>query len=157
MGVGWNEENVKSHFERIPERAIGQIVTTKMPAVIENVANNPLFADWPASERGKIGSKVSFIGVPIKERDRVIGTLTIDRVWDGRADFRFDEDVRFLAMIANLVGQTVRLHDVVARDRERLMAEQSRLAKELSATLSTDREPRQKGILGESEAIPLRS
>src|SRR5208282_4864897 len=87
------------------------------------------------------------------ERDRVIGTLTIDRVWDGSADFRFDEDVRFLAMIANLVGQTVRLHEVVARDRERLMTEQSRLAKELSATRATDREPRQQGILGESEAI----
>jgi len=83
----------------------------------------------------------------------VIGTLTIDRVWDGSADFRFDEDVRFLAMIANLVGQTVRLHEVVARDRERLMTEQSRLAKELSATRATDREPRQQGILGESEAI----
>jgi Nif-specific regulatory protein len=56
-------------------------------------------------------------------------------------------------MIANLVGQTVRLHDVVARDRERLMAEQSRLAKELSATRATDREPRQQGILGESAVI----
>jgi Nif-specific regulatory protein len=56
-------------------------------------------------------------------------------------------------MIANLVGQTVRLHDFVARDRERLMAEQSRLAKELSATRATDREPRQQGILGESAAL----
>lgn len=153
VGVGWSEENAKSHFDEIPERAIGQIVTTKMPVVVENVATNPLFVDWPANERGKTGSKVSFIGVPIKERDRVMGTLTIDRVWDGHVDFRFDEDVRFLAMIANLVGQTVRLHDVVARDRERLMAEQSRLAKELSASLATDREPRLQGIIGESEAI----
>jgi Nif-specific regulatory protein len=153
VGVGWNEENAESHFDRIPERAIGQIVTTKMPVVIENVANNPLFADWPDAERGKIGSKISFIGVPIKERDRVIGTLTIDRIWDGSAEFRFDEDVRFLAMIANLMGQTVRVHEVIARDRERLMTEQSRLAKELSATRATDREPRQQGILGESEAI----
>ena len=56
-------------------------------------------------------------------------------------------------MIANLMGQTVRLHEVIARDRERLMTEQSRLAKELSATRATDREPRQQGILGESEAI----
>lgn len=153
VGLGWNEENAKTHFDRIPERAIGQIVTTKMPVVIENVANNPLFADWSASERGKTDSRVSFIGVPIKERDRVIGTLTIDRVWDGRADFRFDEDVRFLAMIANLVGQTVRLHDVVLRDRERLMSEQRRLEKELSETVPTEREPRLKGIIGESDAI----
>ncbi len=153
VGLGWNEENAKTHFDRIPERAIGQIVTTKMPVVIEDVAKNPLFADWSASERGKTNSRVSFIGVPIKERDRVIGTLTIDRIWDGRADFRFDEDVRFLAMIANLVGQTVRLHDVVLRDRERLMAEQHRLEKELSESAPAEREPRLKGIIGESDAI----
>ena len=153
VGLGWNEENAKSHFERIPERAIGQIVTTKMPVVIENVARNPLFSDWPATEQGKNELKVSFIGVPIKERDRVIGTLTIDRIWDGRANFRFDEDVRFLAMIANLVGQAVRLHNVVARDRERLMVEQSRLAKELSGTVVADHEPRMRGIIGDSVAI----
>ena len=153
VGVGWNEENAKSHFDRIPERAIGQIVTTKMPVVVENVATNPLFSDWPFTEKGKTESKVSFIGVPIKERDRVIGTLTIDRIWDGHANFRFDEDVRFLAMIANLVGQSVRLHNAVVRDRERLMAEQSRLAKELSETIATDHEPRMRGIIGESEAI----
>jgi len=153
MGVGWNEENAKSHFDQIPEQAIGQIVTTKMPVVVENIAKNPLFSDWPFSEQGKTEAKVSFIGVPIKERDRVIGTLTIDRVWDGRANFRFDEDVRFLAMIANLVGQAVRLHNVVVRDRERLMAEQSRLAKELSETTATDHDARTRGIIGESEAI----
>jgi len=155
VGVGWNEENAKSHFDRIPERAIGQIVTTKMPVVVENVATHPLFSGWQSSEQAKTsGSRTSFIGVPIKERDRVIGTLTIDRVWDGRANFRFDEDVRFLAMIANLVGQAVRLHNVVARDRERLMAEQSRLAKELSETAAADHhEPRMRGIIGESEAI----
>lgn len=153
VGAGWNEENAKTYFDRIPERAIGQIVTTKMPVVVENVAKNPLFSGWSPIERGKKDSKVSFIGVPIKERDRVIGTLTIDRVWDGRAYFRFDEDVRFLAMIANLVGQTVRLHNVVARDRERLMAEQSRLAKELSGAHASGRESRAGGIMGESEAI----
>ena len=153
VGVGWNEENAKTHFDRIPERAIGQIVTTKMPVVIENVAANPLFAEWRATERGRNGSTVSFIGVPIKARDRVVGTLTIDRVWDGHANFRFDEDVRFLAMIANLVGQTVRLHDVVVRDRERLMSEQSRLAKGLSETLATDGDQRVPGIIGESDAI----
>lgn len=153
VGLGWNEENAKSYFERMPERAIGQIVTTKMPVVVENVASNPLFADWPDAGRDKTDSKISFIGVPIKERDRVIGTLTIDRVWDGLTTFRLDEDVRFLVMIANLVGQTVRLHDVISRDRERLMNEQRRLEKELSASVKTDREAGLQDIVGGSEAI----
>jgi len=153
VGLGWNEVNAKSHLARIPERALGQIVATKMPVVIENVATNPLFTDWSVAEWGETDSVVSFIGVPIKERDQVIGTLTIDRVRDGRADFRFDEDVRFLVMIANLVGQTIRLHKIVGRDRERLMTEQRRLEKEFSESTKAERETDVRGIIGGSPAI----
>lgn len=154
VGVGWSEDHAKAYFERLPERAIGQIVATKMPVVIEDVAKNPLFSEWYAAEREPTDCRISFIGVPIKERDKVIGTLTIDRIWDNRANFRLDEDVRFLVMIANLVGQTVRLHSVIGRDRERLMDEQRRLEKELSGTSGTaDREVKLRGVVGQSEAI----
>ncbi|REF88908.1 Nif-specific regulatory protein [Methylovirgula ligni] len=154
VGVGWSEDHAKAYFERLPERAIGQIVATKMPVVIEDVAKNPLFSEWYAAEREPTDCRISFIGVPIKEREKVIGTLTIDRIWDNRANFRLDEDVRFLVMIANLVGQTVRLHNVIGRDRERLMDEQRRLEKELSGTAGTgDREVKVRGVVGQSEAI----
>jgi Nif-specific regulatory protein len=100
-------------------------------------------------------TRVSFIGVPIRSDARVVGTLTIDRVRDGRSNFRFDADVRFLTMIANLIGQTVKLHRVVARDRERLMAESHRLQKELLELKPTRERKRVRvdGIIGESPAI----
>lgn len=153
VGLGWTERNAKSHFDRLPERAIGQIVTTKMPVVVKNVADNPLFSDWSAEEWGDSDGRVSFVGVPIKERDRVLGTLTLDRIWDERATVRLDEDVRFLVMIANLIGQTVRLHDVIGRDRERLLTNQRRLEKELSETARPERDLRTHGIVGSSSAI----
>ena len=155
VGSGWSESNAKSHFELLPQLAIGQIVATKMPLVVENVANDPLFEDWVAAEHWPGAQRISFIGVPIKEREKVVGTLTIDRISDGRTSFKFDEDVRFLAMIANLVGQTVRLHDVINRDRQRLMGEQRRLEKELSETIKPGRDQglRMRGIVGDSDAI----
>lgn len=153
VGVGWDEETAKDHFNRLPERAIGQIVTTKMPVVVENVASNPLFAGWRELEWGHSASRVSFIGVPIKIRDKVIGTLTLDRVWAEHAEHALDQDVRYLAMIANLVGQTIRLHDVVGRDRGRLLSEQNRLEKELSATAKIEREAGLRDIIGNSQAI----
>ncbi len=152
VGLGWTEKNAKIYFDRLPERAIGQIVTTKMPVVVGNVADNPLFDDWSAAEWGE-ASRVSFIGVPIKDRERVVGTLTLDRTWDAQSTFRLDEDVRFLVMIANLVGQTVRLHELIARDRERLMSAQRLLAKELSETVRPERDPGPAGIVGDSQAI----
>ncbi len=156
VGAGWNEGTDGRYRARLPEKAIGQIVATAIPLVVENVAAHPLFNTTDVAALGAAeGTTVSFIGVPIRIGSRVVGTLTIDRVWDGRAVFRLDSDVRFLTMIANLIGQTVQLHRVVSRDRERLMAESHRLQKQLSE-LKPARERKKvriEGIIGDSPVI----
>ena len=128
----------RAQFDKLPEQVIGRIVVTQMPLVIEDVGQDPLFSgsSWDP-EDGDI-ARISFVGVPIKDRGQVLGTLTIDRLWrasEGQAfrfqAFRFDDDVRFLTMVANLLGQTVRLQHLVARDRERLLLERNRLQKAL--------------------------
>ncbi|WP_395665814.1 nif-specific transcriptional activator NifA [Methylocella sp.] len=154
VGSGWSEENAKLYFDRLPERAIGQIVTTKMPLVVENVSASPLFqgsnlAGWGPGDT----EAFSLIGVPIKDGDEVVGTLTVDRNHINRANVRFDHDVRFLTMIANLVGQTVRLQKLVARDRERLMEENARLEKSARPRSPEPRFTGIEGIVGDSPAV----
>ncbi len=155
VGIGWNEGTDERYRARLPETAIRQIIATAVPLVAEDVATHPLFTT-DATALGADGDvRVSFIGVPIRIGAKVVGTLTIDRVWDGRSVFRLDNDVRFLTMIANLIGQTVQLHRVVSRDRDRLMAESYRLQKELS-DLKPARERKKvliKGIVGDSPAL----
>ncbi len=154
IGSGWRETAAKRSLDEVPQQAIGQIVTTRMPLVIRNVANDPLFADWPIAEQTVDGTICSFIGVPIKSDDLVSGTLTIDRVGDSQSQIWLDEDVRFLTMVANLIGQSAQLHAVVARDRDRLILEQHRLAKALSDTAAESRQAAKvKGIVGDSPAI----
>src|SRR3974390_1812530 len=155
VGMGWNEGTDERYRARLPETAIGQIVATAVPLVVEDVATHPLFTTDAIALGAADGVRVSFIGVPIRIGTKVVGTLTIDRVWDGRSVFRLDNDVRFLTMIANLIGQTVQLHRVVSRDRDRLMAESYRLQKELSE-LKPARERKKvhiKGIVGDSPAL----
>ncbi|WP_373061416.1 nif-specific transcriptional activator NifA [Zavarzinia sp.] len=156
VGSGWSEATAKRYFERLPERAIGRIVVTKTALVVENAAYDPLFSDLDFSTWGPKGLSYSFIGVPIKERDKVIGTLTIDRNWSEQPHFRYDEDVRFLTMVATLVGQQVRLQRLIAQDRQRLIAEQHRLAKVLEENVRPLRPVGPvpvKGIVGDSPAI----
>ncbi|MCD0420526.1 nif-specific transcriptional activator NifA [Rubrivivax sp. JA1024] len=156
VGVGWNEGSDNRYRARLPQKAIDQIVATSVPLVADNVSSHPMFTAADALALGATEEiRVSFIGVPIRIDSRVVGTLSIDRVRDGRSHFRMDADVRFLTMVANLIGQTVKLHRVVARDRERLMAESHRLQKELSE-LKPERERKRvkvDGIVGESPAI----
>jgi GAF domain-containing protein len=111
----------------MPKKAIGQVVATAMPFVVPDAAAYPLFepADLAALGADK-GGIVSFIGVPIRNGFKVVGTLTIDRAFDPHSTSRLDFDVRFLVMIANLIGQRVELHQMLARDRDRLIAESHR-------------------------------
>jgi Nif-specific regulatory protein len=154
VGIGWTEQQAHRYFARLPERAVGQVVTTQMPVVIHNIANSPLFAGWERSEPVVSGARVSFIGVPIKDGDKVIGTLTIEQVWDENTTYHAaDEDVRFLTMVANLIGQTVRLMDLIGRDRERLMNQQRLLEKERSSETGAERLPSARGIVGSSPAL----
>ena len=154
VGAGWSEEPLRQSPQRYPERAIGQIVATDVPLVVHNVADHDLFDATDVAALTSDGAKVSFMGVPIRAGDKVVGTLTVDRIWDGESVFRFDSDVRFLVMIANLIGQTVKLHRVVARDRDRLIEESHRLQKEITKLQPTPTsKPRVSGIIGESPAI----
>ena len=154
VGIGWREEQAHSWFDRLPERAVGQIVATKMPVVVPNVAVSPLFAGWERTEPTPEGTRISFIGVPIKERDHVIGTLTIEQMWDETTTYHAaDEDVRFLTMVANLIGQTVRLMELVGRDRERLMDQQRLLEKGIAQQSADEKLPKVGGIVGSSAAL----
>jgi Nif-specific regulatory protein len=127
------------------------------------MGTHALFADWNAAQKEDAaegaGRSFSFVGVPIKDRNDVIGTITIEKHNVGKhqadvdSELSLDEDVRFLAMVANLVGQTVRLQRMVARDRDRLMAESHRLEKQLEVRTAPDRNLPVAGIIGESRAI----
>lgn len=161
--TGWMPQIAGQIRARVPQRAIDQIVATATPLVVQDVSVDPLFLGHEELFEPVDQATVSFIGVPIKADTRVIGTLSIDRVWDGSALFRFDEDVRFLTMVANLVGQAVRLHEMVAGDRDRLIAETHRLEKALgeekNQTEDNGRaeaptgEAQVTGILGESPLV----
>ena len=155
VGSGCSEDGAKRYFERIPERAIGCIVATGMPLVVADIRDEPLFAGSNFSDSESSQGEVAFIGVAVKDRGKVTGTLTIDRERCGQPYFRIDQDVRFLSMVANLVGQAVRLQRLIARDRERLLEDRNRLEKsiESAAPPIQDRTDELSGIVGESAAI----
>ncbi len=156
VGAGWSEESSERYRERMPKKAIGQVIATGMPFVVPNVAAHPLFEPADIAALGADnGATVSFIGVPIRIGFKVVGTLTIDRAFDPHSAFRLDFDVRFLVMIANLIGQTVELHRMLARDRERLIAESHRLQKQLAEFKPELGKGPVAGILGDSK--PMRS
>ncbi|WP_448189602.1 nif-specific transcriptional activator NifA [Azospirillum sp. sgz301742] len=113
------------------EGIIGRILKTAMPAVVPNLAEEPLFLNRTGGREDMDEQVASLVGVPIKAAGNVIGVLTIDRISDDGPTTHFGTDVRFLTMVANLIGQTVRLHRTVAEERRFMMRETFRAQKEL--------------------------
>jgi Nif-specific regulatory protein len=154
IGPGWSDVTAGkfSHHPALP--AVHRIVETKLQLVIENVADSPLFegadlSGWGACE----AAPFSILGVPIKEGDALVGVLTVVRVFGAKPYASFDRDLRFLTMIANLMGQDLRLHKIVDRDRERLMQETARPERNNHSNSVESKFRALPGILGESPAI----
>lgn len=147
--AGYFHKPGESHFMPIPQTVIDQIAATATPLVIADTSKSELFA-----EEGEPG--VCLIGVPVKANHTVLGTLSIDRSGKEGTDFTLDDDMRFLTMVANLAGQTIRLHRILSEDRQRLIDEQRRLEKSFGGSAETwPRRPstRKSHIVGESPSV----
>jgi len=139
------EESMRGRFA-VGEGVTGRIFQTEFPAIIPNVAHEPLFLNRTGAKRLLKDQAISFLGVPIKVGREVIGVLSFERNagdhWHG-----FENDLQLLVMVANLIGQSIRLHQQVASDREQLLQEKSRLQKELGGKYSLE------NVVGQSKRM----
>ncbi len=132
---GWISHDRSKPIDTLPAAVIDRIVATAMPVIVEDVTRDPLFATAAQTIIKEVGTNVSFLAVAIKTDNRVVGTLSINRTSEERVAYTFDADLRLLTMIANLVGQTVKLHRMLSADRQRLLSECSTLEKALVSCL----------------------
>ena len=131
-----NEEFKRGRFQS-GEGVTGKILQTGMPVVLHDISEEPLYLNRTGSLDDVKGTTIAFIGVPIKASKEIIGVLSIDRVAEGRGG-KFQNDVLLLTMVANLIGQAVRLNQSVVSERSQLIQEQQRLKSELHGKYSLD-------------------
>ncbi len=112
-----------------PFAAVQKVIATSIPIVAVDMADEPLLADVVATLGTLDDESVSFLCVPIKSGDRSIGALSVERTWGNDARHVFEHDLRFLFMVANMIGQAVLLQRRIAADRQTLIAENARLQK----------------------------
>lgn len=144
--TGLSQEEIDRGRFRIGEGITGRIMKTGMPIVVPDVAKEPLFLNRTGSRTLSDDQVVAFIGAPIKIGGETIGVLSVDREMQGYQG-HLQRDMRFLKMVANLIGQIVRLHQGVAAEREQLMLEKHRLQKEARPKYSLD------NVIGQSQRI----
>jgi Nif-specific regulatory protein len=129
------------------EGVTGKVVKTGEPAVVPHISDEPLFLDRTGARRDIDRKDVSFICVPIKLGNEVIGALSADRLFEEGVSF--EEDVRLLSIIASMISQAVRLRRSAQEERHRLLEENMRLQTQLKDRF------RPSNIVGKSKSMQL--
>jgi Nif-specific regulatory protein len=109
---GISELDKKKGKYRLGEGITGTVVETGRPIAVPTLGSEPKFLDRTGARRGLKQSDLSFLCVPIKAGNLVIGALSADRVAVVDAD-TLDGELRFLEAVADLIAQVVQ-----ARRRE---------------------------------------
>jgi Nif-specific regulatory protein len=100
----------------VPQKAIGRILASGDPFVVDDIAADPLFEGSIYLALAPPHIKSSFIALPIEIDGQVRGVLSVAREWEAEQEFRLDDDVQFLTAIVNMVGQSLRLQNLLEKD-----------------------------------------
>lgn len=151
--VGLTKDEIQRGRYARGEGITGLVLQSGMPKVIPDVTKEPEFLnrtgsrpieDKPANS-GEPAKPISFICVPIKEGDHIVGAINVDKPYVD--DLSLAGDTRLLTIIAGSIGQTIRIHHLLQLEKDQLLAENEQLRDNLRKRYRFD------NIIGSSPAM----
>lgn len=124
---GMSEGEKQRGRYQMNEGVTGKVVTSGKPVVVPQVSLEPLFLN--RTRKRSAGQEESFICVPVKDRRKTIGALSI--IYPFRENRNFDDSVKVLTIIASMISQSLRLAQMVEEEKAQLADENALLKREL--------------------------
>src|SRR5580658_7839387 len=127
---GLTKEEIARGKYKIGEGVTGKVMERGEPMIIPDIGKEPLFLNRTRSRGDVRRQNIAFICIPIKLKGETLGVLSVDRLFKD-ADISFEEDVRLLTAVAALIGQNLKLHQMIEKEKEELLEENRELHSEL--------------------------
>jgi Nif-specific regulatory protein len=128
---GLTEKEIQRGIYRLGEGITGKVVATGKPMAVPKVSEEPAFLDRTGARRKLEKTELSFLCVPIKAENMVVGALSVDRVAVSDED-SLDRELRFLEAVADLIAQLVLARRLQKESIAALEAENFKLRQSLS-------------------------
>jgi len=126
---GLTKEEKSKGIYSIGEGIIGQVVETGEPVVIPDISKEERFLNKiGVSKQAEKGKVMAFLCVPVIIKNEPLGTLSIHKTHGGKIDFA--HEMKFLNIIATLIGKNVSIHRKHIEELEELRKENRRLQSE---------------------------
>ena len=123
------EEPAQNIRYRVGEGITGRVVESSKPIVVPRVSREPDFLHR-ASRRSELSrEELSFVCVPILINRKAAGALGVDLRFKAERDF--DSSVKFMAVVASMIAQALKIQRAVEDERRRLISENTHLRQEL--------------------------
>ena len=123
------------------EGVVGTILKTGNSIAVECIMDEPRFL----SRLGIYNPQGAFVGVPIRIGQKVVGVLAAQPA--PSINKQLDEYQRFLEMVANLIGQSVRLSQEVALEKQEIAEERDVLRRTVRGQYGFD------NIIGHTQSM----
>lgn len=142
---GLTKEEIKRGKYKLGEGVIGKVAKQGTPIVIPDIKSESIFLNKTGSRKHEENTKVSFICVPIKIKNEILGVLSVDKHFDGTA--KFEEDLRLLKIIASLFAINIKLSSYFESEMLSLIEERELLRNQLKDKYKLE------NIIGQSEKM----
>jgi Nif-specific regulatory protein len=127
---GLSRAGIERGKYKLGEGITGRVIETGKAVVVPKISEEPLFLNRTATRKAFQDQEHSFICVPVKKGNQVVGALSVDRPFD--KSYSLKEGRELLSIIATMVAQYVINLENIQREREQLREENRRLQRELS-------------------------
>jgi len=114
---------------KLGEGITGRVIETGKGVAIPKISDEPMFLDRTASRKTKQIQELSYICVPVKKGNQVIGALSVDRPFE--ESYSLKEGKKLMSVVATMIAQHVVNLETIRLEKEQLREENQRLRKEL--------------------------
>ncbi|MCL5966566.1 MAG: nif-specific transcriptional activator NifA [Deltaproteobacteria bacterium] len=115
------------------EGIVGKTMKSGSPVAIPDAAKEPSFLDKTQAHARNNERPLSYLAVPIKIGNEVLGVLTAERVGRARTQ-ALERDARTLTIIGCLIGQALKLHAAIGRLQEEFQKQRQAFEKTIRKT-----------------------
>ena len=122
--IGLTEEQEARGIYRFGEGITGKVVESGTTMVVPRIGDDKDFLNLTRTRTDQ-DNDLSFICVPIKRGNKVLGTISVERIYDN--DRLLNLDVELIGIVATMMAQAVELYLMENVDKASLLSENQRL------------------------------